>query len=29
MQEEQSLGMQTLVRFAKGGLSGCISGALL
>jgi hypothetical protein len=29
MQEEKSLGVQTLVRFAKGGLSGCISGALL
>jgi hypothetical protein len=27
--EERSLGMQTLVRFAKGGASGCISGALL
>lgn len=28
-EQTQSLGMKTLVRFAKGGLSGCISGALL
>jgi len=26
---ERSLGMETVIRFAKGGLSGLVSGGLL